>query len=81
MDSQVIPDLPAHTSYVMDAINMATFTGIVGTEYHLQEQLVYTKAIITMENDYHAPDTPEINVVTEEAIADLISGLTQETEA
>ena len=33
-----------------------------------------------MENDYHAPDTPEIDVMTEEAIADLISGLTQETE-
>ena len=33
-----------------------------------------------MKNDYHTPDTPEIGVMTEEAIADLISGLTQETE-
>ena len=79
MDSQVIPGLPAHASYVMDATNMATSTGIVGTEYHLQEQLVHPKASIT-ENDYHTPNTPEIDVVTEEAIAVLILGPTQETE-
>ena len=33
-----------------------------------------------MENDCHAPNTPVINVMTEEAIADLILGLTQEIE-
>ena len=33
-----------------------------------------------MENNYHAPNTPEIDVMTEEAIADLILGLIQETE-
>ena len=33
-----------------------------------------------MGNDNHAPNTPVINVMTEEAIADLILGLTQETE-
>ena len=59
---------------------MATFTGIVGIEYHLQEQLVHPKADITTENDYHAPNTLEIDVMTEEAIADLILGLIQETE-
>ena len=80
MDSQVIPGLPAHTSYVIDATNMATFTGIVGIEYHLQEQLVHPKAGITTENDYHIPDTQEINVMTEEAIADLILDLIQETK-
>ena len=64
----------------MDATNVATFTDIVGIEYHLQEQLVHPKASITTENDYHAPDTPVIDVMTEEAIADLILGLTQETE-
>ena len=80
MDSQVIPGLPAHTSYVTDATNMATFTGIVGIEYHLQEQLVHPKAGITTGNDYHAPNIPEINVMTEEAVADLILGLIQETE-
>ena len=80
MDSQVIPGLPAHASYVIDATNVATFTGIVGIEYHLQEQLVHPKACITTENDYHTPDTLEIDVMTEEAIADLILGLIQETE-
>ena len=58
---------------------MATFTDIVGIEYHLQEQLVHPKAVITMENDYHAPDTPEIDVMTE-AVADLMLGLIQKTE-
>ena len=33
-----------------------------------------------MENDCHTPDTPEIDVMTEEAIADLMLGLIQETE-
>ena len=33
-----------------------------------------------MENDYHTPDTPEIDVMTEEAAADLMLGLIQETE-
>ena len=33
-----------------------------------------------MGNNYHTPNTPVIDVMTEEAIADLILGLTQETE-
>ena len=64
----------------MDATNMATFTDIVGIGYHLQEQLVHPKAVITMEDDHHAPDTPEINMMTGEAAADLMLGLIQETE-
>ena len=64
----------------MDATNVATFTGIVGIEYHLQEQLVHPKAGITTEDDCHIPDTLEIDVMTEEAIADLMLGLIQETE-
>ena len=59
---------------------MATFTDIVGIEYHLQEQLVHPKAIITTEDDHHIPDTPEIDVMTEEAAADLMLGLIKETE-
>ena len=54
---------------------MATFTGIVGIEYHLQEQLVHQKASITTVNDYHTPNTLAIDMMTEEAIADLILGL------
>ena len=33
-----------------------------------------------MGNDSHIPNTPVIDVMTEEAIADLILGLAQETE-
>ena len=33
-----------------------------------------------MESDYHAPNTLAIHVMTEEAIANLILGLIQETE-
>ena len=59
---------------------MATFTGTFGIGYHLQEQLVNPKAGITTGNDNHTPNTLAIDVRTEEAIADLILGLTQETE-
>ena len=34
--------------YTMDATNMATFTDIVGIGYHLQEQLVHPKAVMTI---------------------------------
>ena len=34
-----------------------------------------------MEDDHHALDTPEIDVMTGEAAADLMLGCTQETEA
>ena len=64
----------------MDATNTATFRGIVGIEYHLQEQFVHPKAGTTMGNDYRAPNTSTIDVMTEEAIADLILGLIQETK-
>ena len=64
----------------MDATNVATFTDIVGIEYHLQEQLVHPKAVITMENDHHALDTPEVDMMTEEAVAGLMLGHIQETE-
>ena len=64
----------------MDATNVATFTDIVGIGYHCQEQLVHPKATITMEDDHHAPGTPEIHMITGEAAADLMLGLMQETE-
>ena len=64
----------------MKATNVATFTDIVGIGYNLHEQLVHPKAIITMENGYHTPDTPEIDTMTGEAAADLMLGLIQETE-
>ena len=62
-----------------DATNMVTSTDTVGIGYHHQEQLVHLKAIITMEDDHHTLDTPEIDVMTGEAAADLMLGCTQET--
>ena len=64
----------------MDATNVDTFTDTVGIGYHLQEQLAHLKTATTVEDDHHTPDTPEINTVTEEAIAGLILGHTQEIE-
>ena len=64
----------------MDATNVVTSTDTVGIGYHHQEQLVHPKAIITMEDDHHALDTPEIDVMTGEAAADLMLDCTQETE-
>ena len=65
----------------MDVTNVVTFTDIVGIGYHHQEQLVHLKAIITTEDDHHGLDTPEINMMTGEAAADLMLGFIQETEA
>ena len=70
----------AHASYAMDATNVVTSTDTVGIGYHRWEQLVHLKVIITMEDDHHALDTPEIDVMTEEATADPMLGCTQETE-
>ena len=42
--------------------------------------LLSKTADVTMRNDYHAPNTLAIDVMTEEAVADLILGLIQETE-
>ena len=65
----------------MDATNVVTFTDIVGIGYHRQEQLVHPKAMITMEDDHHALDTTEIDMMTGEAAADLMLGFIEETEA
>ena len=64
----------------MDATNVVTSTDTVVIGYHHQEQLVHLKAIITTEDDHHTLDTPEIDVMTGEAAADLMLGCTQETE-
>ena len=64
----------------MDATNMVTSTDTVGIGYHRQEQQVHPKAIITTEDDHHTHDTPEIDVMTGEAAADLMLVCTQETE-
>ena len=48
----------------MDATNVVTFTDIVGIGYHLQEQRVQPKAIITTEDDHCTPDTLQIDMMT-----------------
>ena len=65
----------------MDATNVVTFTDTVGIGYHRQEQLVHPKAIITMEDDHHTLNTPEIDMMTGEAAADQMLGFIQETGA
>ena len=65
----------------MDATNEVTFTDIVGIGYNHQEQLVHPKAIIITEDDHHTLNTPEINMMTGEATADLMLGFIQGTEA
>ena len=64
-----------------DATNVVPSTDTVGIGHHHQEQLVHLKAIITMEDDHHTLNTPEINVMIGEATADPMLDCTQETEA
>ena len=65
----------------MDATNVVTSTDTVGIGYHHQEQLAHLKTITTREDNHHALDTPQIDVMTGEAAADLMLGYTQETKA
>ena len=63
----------------MDATNVLTSTDTAGIGYHCWEQLAHLRTITTMEDDHHALDTPQIDVITE-ATADPMLGYTQETE-
>ena len=65
----------------MDATNVVTSTDTVGIGYHCQEQLAHLRTITATEDDHHALDTPQIDVMTGEAAADPMLGYTQETEA
>ena len=64
----------------MDATNVVTSTDTVGIGYCHQEQLAHPRTITTMEDDHHALDTLQINVMTVEAAADPTLGYTRETE-
>ena len=64
----------------MDAINVVTSTDTVGIGYHCQGHPAHQRAITTMGDDHHAPDTLQVNVMTEEARADPMLGYTRETE-
>ena len=64
----------------MDATNVVTSTDTVGIGYCHQEQLAHPRTITTTEDDHHALNTPQINVMTGEATADPTLGYTRETE-
>ena len=62
----------------MDATNVVTSTDTAGIGYHHQEQLTHPRTITTTEDDHHALDTPQIDVMTGEATADPMLGYTRE---
>ena len=64
----------------MDAINMVTSTDTVGIGYHRQGHPAHQRAITTTGDDHCTPDTPQVDVMTEEARADPMLGYTRETE-
>ena len=64
----------------MDAINMVISTDTVGIGYHRQGHPAHQRAITTMGDDHHTPDTRQVDVMTEEAGADPTLGYTRETE-
>ena len=64
----------------MDAINVVTSTDTVGIGYHCQGHPAHQRAITTTGDDHRTPDTPQVNMMTEEAGANPTLGYTRETE-
>ena len=64
----------------MDATNMVTSTDTVGIGYHRQGHPAHQRTITPVADDHHALDTPQVDVMTEEAGADPTLGYTRETE-
>ena len=64
----------------MDATNVVTSTDTAGIGYHLQGQPAHQRTITITEDDHHAPDTLQVDVMTGEATADPMLGYTRETE-
>ena len=64
----------------MDATNVVTSTDTAGIGYHCQGHPACPRTITTKGDDHHAPDTPQVDVMTGEAGADLMLGYTRETE-
>ena len=62
----------------MDATNVVTSTDTAGIGYHCQGQPAHLITITTMGDDHHAPDSPQVNVMTGEAGADPMLGYTRE---
>ena len=64
----------------MDATNVVTSTDTVGIGYHRQGHPAHLRSITTMGDNHHAPNTPQVDVMTGEARADPMLGYTRETE-
>ena len=60
---------------------MVTSTDTVGIGYHRQEQLAHLRTITATEDNHHALDTLQIDVMTGEAAVDPMLGYTRETKA
>ena len=64
----------------MDATNVVTSTDTVGIGYHHQGHPTHQRTITPMADDHRALNTPQVDVMTEEAGADPMLGYTRETE-
>ena len=64
----------------MDTTNVVTSTDTVGIEYHHQGHPAHQRTITPVADDHRTPNTPQVDVMTEEAGADPMLGYTRETE-
>ena len=64
----------------MDATNVVTSTDTVGIGYHRQGHPAHQRTITPVADNHRALDTPQVNVMTEEARTDPTLGYTRETE-
>ena len=64
----------------MDATSVVTSTDTVGIGYHCQGHPAHQRTITPVADDHHALDTPQVDVMIEEAGADPTLGYTRETE-
>ena len=64
----------------MDATNVVTSTDTVGIGYHHQGHPAHQRTITPVADNHRALDTPQVDVMTEEARADPMLGYTRETE-
>ena len=64
----------------MDATNMVTSTDTVGIGYHRHGHPAHQRTITPVADNHRALDTPQVDVMTEEAGADPTLGYNRETE-
>ena len=64
----------------MDATNVVTSTDTAGIGYHHQGHPAHQRTITPTADDIRTLDTPQVDVMTEEAGADPMLGYTRETK-